>query len=110
VSENSLPLSIVRPTHSDNPRGSPGAKERKLEQDVEKYVIGETYSGEKERKVKAKVNELELKISKMKVRHEGNHSGRSCPDISSLVGAAMLAILNGSKPRASAATFFKRII
>lgn len=47
---------------------------REVDDTVEKYVIGETYSGNKESKIIDKMNELELAIKKLIIRHNENHS------------------------------------
>jgi hypothetical protein len=85
-------------------KGSLGAKDRNIEH-AEKYVIGESYSGVRDTMVDKKVIQLELKIAKMVTRHGG-----SCSDVTSLVGAAMLAFSNGSKPRNLAATSYQQIV
>lgn len=94
---------------SDNRKKSPGAQERKLDDKAEKYVIGETYSGENKYKVQGKVKELEKKIVTMVNRHKEKH-GRSCSDVTSLVGAAIMALTSGSKARGSAADSLKDTI
>ena len=89
--------------------GSPGAKERSLETTVEKYVIGETYSGQKHIKIKTKVQELEEKVHKMVERFKGINASYS-GDVTSVVGAALLAYSCGSMNRKDAAGKFSRII
>ena len=91
------------PTPSQKLSGSPGAKERNVELEAEKYVIGETYSGQSNAKVRDKLRELEIKIKKMVSRHDEKHAS-TCGDVTSLVGAAILAFSNGSKSRSAAAT------
>jgi hypothetical protein len=71
------------------------------EREAEKYVIGETYSGHKESKIGVKVRDLEEKIRKMKIRYESNH-GKTVTDVTSLVGAAILAFRCGPKSRKDA--------
>jgi hypothetical protein len=51
-------------------KDSPYAKKKNLRNDVNKYVIGESYSSDNLKKIKTKVTQLEEKIEKMKVRHE----------------------------------------
>lgn len=89
--------------------GSPGAMERSLETKVEKYVIGETYSGQRETKIKEKVEELEAKIHKMVERFKGLNTSYS-GDVTSVVGATLLAYSCGPMKRKDAARKFSRII
>jgi hypothetical protein len=76
---------------------------------AEKYMIGETYSGVKTKTVESKVKELEEKIEKMKTRSENNYD-RTVADITSLVGAAILAFQCGAKPRKDAVRFYGDIV
>jgi hypothetical protein len=54
----------IKLSHSRGPRRD------RLREKVEKYVIGETYSGQRASKIKAKVDELEIKITKMVERYK----------------------------------------
>lgn len=75
---------------SDNLKRSPGAIASNLQNKADKYIIGESYSGEQESKVRAKVGALEEKISKMMYRTQ-RLSGRSINDVTSLFGAGILS-------------------
>lgn len=81
--------------------GSLGAKERSVEDTVERYVIGETYFGHNEAKIKVKINELEPKIVKMINRHNENHP-TTCTDVTAVVGSAILSVSCGPKSRKDA--------
>jgi len=77
--------------------------------EAEKYVIGETYSGQNGKKIEGKVEDLETIIKKMKIRYELNH-GNTVTDVTSLVGAAILAFRCGPKSRKHALTWCRNII
>jgi hypothetical protein len=73
-------------------KDSPYAKKKNLRNDVNKYVIGESYSGDNLKKIKTKVTQLEEKIEKMKVRHE-LQTRSPVSDVTCLVGAAILSFM-----------------
>lgn len=72
-------------------KGSPDAKKKNLQNDVDKYVIGESYSGDNPEMMEKKVKQLEKKIKKMKERHE--HQIGPVSDVTRLVGAAILSFM-----------------
>ena len=76
---------------------SPGVKAANLERTAEKYVVGESYSGDREDRIKRKVKELEEKLVKLKDRHETQSCAVS--DVTSLFGAAILSFTCQSLPR-----------
>lgn len=76
---------------------SPGAKAASLGRHAEKYVVGESYSGDREDRIKGKVHQLEEKLDKMKQRHSIQSSALS--DATSLFGAAILSFTCQSLPR-----------
>jgi hypothetical protein len=77
---------------------SPGAITANLVRIADKYVIGESYSGPHEDKMEGKVEELEVKLQKMRDRH-ANRSGGPVTDVTSLFGAAILSFTCHSLPR-----------
>jgi len=88
---------------------SPGALGRKIEDKIEKCIVGETYSGQNEMTVGGKVASLEERIQKMIVRYTQNH-GIGCADVTSAVGAALLCFSCGSKSRKDSKAYFSTVI
>jgi len=91
------------------PTGSTCAKVKSVETGVEKYIIGETYSGQEETTLMEKVTVLEEKIEKM-VGRFNNTNTNSCEDVTSVVGAALLAYFCGPMKRRDAAEKFSEYV
>jgi hypothetical protein len=88
-----------------------GAKERSVHTVEEKYVIGETYSGQNDFEIRKKVWDLEEKITKMISRRARfGQNCNTCTDVTSLVGAAILASSCGSRERKTAVAGFNQTI
>lgn len=67
---NNSKLTVLA-ANSKQLKSSPDAKKRNLQNNnVDKYIIGESYSGDIPGMMKKKVKQLEKKINKMKERHE----------------------------------------
>jgi hypothetical protein len=82
-----------------------------LREKVEKYVIGETYSGQQASKIKAKVDELEIKITKMVERYKcQNTTDYDSWDVTGVVGAALLAFSCGAMNRKGAVEKFSKYV
>jgi hypothetical protein len=101
-----LGIYVVRPNGASKmkPKGapkklgnSPGAAAANLGATAEKYVVGESYSGDREYRIKAKVKELEEKLEKMKQRHSSQSN--AVRDATSLFGAAILSFTCQTLPR-----------
>jgi hypothetical protein len=108
-SNPSLGIYVVSPEHiikkkpagpgnKNNLKNSPGAQAANLATTVDKYIVGESYSGKKENSIKSKVTQLETKLQKMWHRHKAL-SGKNHADYTSLFGAAILAFTSVSAPR-----------
>jgi hypothetical protein len=80
-----------------------------LEEKVEKYVIGETYSGQQASKIKAKVDELKIKITKMVEQYKCQNMDYAW-DVTSVVGAALLAFSCGSMNQKGAVEKFSKYV
>lgn len=103
---NALGIYVVQPNRINKrkPEGaprklanSPGAKAANLGRHAEKYVVGESYSGDREDKIRGKVNQLEEKLVRMKQRHSIQSPAVS--DATSLFGAAILSFTCQTLPR-----------
>jgi hypothetical protein len=99
---NALGIYVVQPKgmNKKKPKGanSPGAKAANLGRHAEKYAVGESYSGDREDRIKGKVHQLEEKLDKMKQRHS-IQSHAAVSDVTSLFGAAILSFTCQSLPR-----------
>ena len=96
---NNVPsIYVVQPNHmrKKKPVGAP-RKAANLENLARKYVVGESYAGDRENTIKDKVNQLEEKLEKMKQRHSIQSSEVS--DATSIFGAAILSFTCISLPR-----------
>ena len=95
-----LPNGIRKKKPKGAPRklgNSPGAVAANLVKTAEKYVVGESYSGDQEKRIKEKVKQLEATLEKMKQRHSSQSDAVS--DVTSLFGAAILSFTCQSLPR-----------
>ena len=108
-SNPSLGIYVVSPKHiiknkparpgKNNLKNSLGAQEAaNIASSVDKYIVGESYSGENEISIKSKVTQLETKLNKMWHRHKAM-SGKNHSDYTSLFGAAILAFTSISTAR-----------
>ena len=75
----------------------PGARAVNLVKSAEKYVIGESYCGQRKDRMEEKVEQLEKKLEKMRDRH-AYQSGGTVTDVTSLFGAAILSFTCHSLP------------
>ena len=89
---------------------SPGAQDWKQEKMAEKYIIGESYSGQSEETVAEKVHTLEDRIGKMISHFKAKHSKGLADDITCAVGAVLLCFSSGAKERNDARIYFSNII
>jgi hypothetical protein len=105
--DHALGIYVVRPNgmRKMKPKGAPrklahshGAVAANLVRTAEKYVVGESYSGDREERIKGKVKQLEEKLEKMIQRHV-SQSGGAPPDVTSLFGAAILSFTCQASPR-----------
>jgi hypothetical protein len=78
--------------------GSPGAFAVNLQANAQKYVVGESYSGQNRFTMKAKVTQLEQKLQKMKTHHEGC-TRKIVHDVTTLFGAAIFSYTCHSRVR-----------
>ena len=92
---NTLGIYVVQPKgmNKKKPKGAAN-----LGRHAEKYVVGESYSGHREDRIKGKVHQLEEKLDKMKQRHS-IQSPAAVSDVTSLFGAAILSFTCQSLPR-----------
>ena len=87
---------------------SPGAISRKLEKTAEKYIIGESYSGQSEDTVR-KVIGLEDRVKKMQTRFSEYHAANA-DDVTCAVGAVMLCFSSGPRNREDAKSYFDDLV
>jgi len=92
---STLGIYVVQPKgmNKKKPKGAAN-----LGRHAEKYVVGESYSGHREDRIKGKVHQLEEKLDKMKQRHS-IQSPAAVSDVTSLFGAAILSFTCQSLPR-----------
>jgi hypothetical protein len=92
---NALGIHVVQPKgmNKKKPKGAAN-----LGRHAEKYVVGESYSGDREDRIKGKVHQLEEKLDKMKRRHS-IQSLAAVSDVRSLFGAAILSFTCQLLPR-----------
>jgi len=88
---------------------SPGAIARKLDTLAEKYIVGESYSGQSENTIRGKVETLEDRVKKLQIRYNENHAEKA-EDVTCAVGAVMLCFSAGPKQREQAKSHFDKIV